>query len=97
MIRHTVALKVPPSCSRKYMSSPLFSLPEASGMEVGSMLKIQPSFGGPSEYRSYLRGAGCMIWFTHWSVVNNVFLSRHIPGAYDLRIACRSRYRVRAS
>lgn len=26
-------------------------------MEVGSMLKIQPSFGGPSAYRSYLRGA----------------------------------------
>lgn len=25
-------------------------------MEVGSMLKIQPSLGGPSEYRSYLDG-----------------------------------------
>lgn len=50
----TVALNVPPSCSRKYMSRPLFSLPAASGMDVGSMLKIHPSLGGPSEYRSYL-------------------------------------------
>lgn len=36
------------------MSRPLFSLPAASGIDVGSMLKIQPSLGGPSEYRSYL-------------------------------------------
>lgn len=52
--KRTVALKVPPSCSKKYISSPLFSLPAVSGIEVGSMLKIQPSLGGPSEYRSYL-------------------------------------------